>query len=64
MRENPKANLRRKPCRENKEGRQPLVFRQLAIFRLNGNNLQRKQGRETTLGFQVTLNFQVILVSF
>jgi hypothetical protein len=33
MRENSKINLGRKPCRENKEMRQPSIFRQLSLFR-------------------------------
>jgi hypothetical protein len=40
MGENPKANLGKQPCKENKAGRQPW----------------EKQGRETALGFQVLIS--------
>jgi hypothetical protein len=40
MRENPKANPGKQPYRENKEGRQPSIFRKPLVFRSQVTDLQ------------------------
>jgi hypothetical protein len=61
-RDNPKANLGRKPYRENNEGRQSYKNqgweKTLLKTRRRRTNSER---RETTLDSQITLNFQITL---
>jgi hypothetical protein len=58
MRENLKANPGKRPCRENKAGFHQAELMGSPIMGEKETILQRKQGRETTLSFQVSV-FQI-----